>query len=164
MRGRTTPSHEGAYSGPQAARIAGISYRRLDYWARKGFVRPSLQNPRRGSGRYRLYSTLDILALKVARRLRDQGVSLRTIRRAIQTLRKGGLLGQDPLTHYTFFVQGKKLYVLTDDPSKAVEISQGAQLVFAITLEGLAGPKGLTSVREATVGWPGGLVNQAVRL
>lgn len=163
MRGRRTPSHEGAYSGPQAARIAGVTYRRLDYWARKGFIRPTIQNPR-GRGNYRLYSVLDILGLKVAKRLRSQGVGLKTIRRAVQTLMQAGRTYQDTLTQYSFFVRGGKLYVLTDDPSRAVEVSRGAQLVFAIALEGLAGPEGIPSVRESSVKRPGELLNQVLRV
>ena len=150
MRGRRTPSDDGSYSGPQAARIARVSYRRLDYWARKGFIKPTIRDPH-GRGNYRLYSVLDILALRVAKRLRDQGVSLRTIGRAVQALTQGGRNYQAALTKYTFFVQGRKLYVQTDDPSKAIELSRVAQLVFAITIERLAGPEGVPSVRESSV-------------
>jgi len=163
MRGRRAPSHEGAYSGPRAAKIAGVSYRRLDYWARKGFIRPTIQSSH-GSGNYRLYSVLDILALRVAKRLRDQGVSLRTIRRAVHALRQAGPAYQDPLTQYTFFVRGKRLYVLTDDPARALEASQGAQLVLAVTLEGLAGPEGARSVKETSPKPTRELLNLSLKL
>ena len=37
------PSDTG-YRGPVAHRVAGISYRQLDYWARTGLVVPSIRN------------------------------------------------------------------------------------------------------------------------
>jgi DNA-binding transcriptional MerR regulator len=40
---------EQGYSGTQAAKIVGITYRQLDYWARTDLVRPSLSDAS-GSG------------------------------------------------------------------------------------------------------------------
>ena len=53
------PSDTG-YRGPIAHRVAGITYRQLDYWARTGLVVPSIRNAE-GSGTQRLYSFRDIL-------------------------------------------------------------------------------------------------------
>ena len=33
---------ESGYSGTQTAKIVGITYRQLDYWARTDLIRPSL--------------------------------------------------------------------------------------------------------------------------
>lgn len=46
----------------EAHRLAGISYRQLDYWARQGWVMPSIDT---GSGRAgrRLYSRADVVRL-----------------------------------------------------------------------------------------------------
>jgi DNA-binding transcriptional MerR regulator len=46
---------EQGFRVPEVTKIVGISYRQLDYWARTGLVRPSLQDAR-GSGTQRLYS------------------------------------------------------------------------------------------------------------
>ena len=43
------------YSGTQTAKIVGITYRQLDYWARTDLVRPSIQSAQ-GSGSRRRYS------------------------------------------------------------------------------------------------------------
>jgi hypothetical protein len=32
------------YSGTQTAKVVGISYRQLDYWARTDLIRPSLSD------------------------------------------------------------------------------------------------------------------------
>jgi DNA-binding transcriptional MerR regulator len=51
------------YSGTQTAKIVGISYRQLDYWARTDLIRPSLTDAS-GSGSRRRYSYNDLLELK----------------------------------------------------------------------------------------------------
>ena len=43
------------YSGTQTAKVVGISYRQLDYWARTDLIRPSLTDAA-GSGSRRRYS------------------------------------------------------------------------------------------------------------
>ena len=51
------------FSGTQAAEIVGITYRRLDYWARTDLVRPSATDAT-GSGSRRSYTYRDLLELK----------------------------------------------------------------------------------------------------
>jgi DNA-binding transcriptional MerR regulator len=77
------------YRAPRAAKVAGITYRQLDYWARQNYVRPSLEDAR-GSGTQRLYSFEDLLKLKVMKRLLDQGLSLQKTRGAIRALEDAG--------------------------------------------------------------------------
>ncbi|MET0830789.1 MAG: MerR family transcriptional regulator, partial [Acidimicrobiia bacterium] len=43
------------FRAPQVCAAVGISYRQLDYWARTGLIRPSIQGAQ-GSGSQRLYS------------------------------------------------------------------------------------------------------------
>ena len=50
-------------SAPQAADLAGITYRQLDHWARKGWVVPSISEGQGRSGR-RLYSLEDVVRLQ----------------------------------------------------------------------------------------------------
>ena len=52
----------GVITGPDAAALAGITYRQLDYWARQGWLQPSLD---RGTGRAarRKYSRGDVIRL-----------------------------------------------------------------------------------------------------
>lgn len=63
------------YRGTVAARVAGITYRQLDYWARKRILEPSIK-PSHGSGSRRLYSFKDVVILAVLKRLLDAGVNL----------------------------------------------------------------------------------------
>ena len=84
------PSDAGAFSegfaGPQTAELVGITYRQLDHWARKGLVKPSVADAA-GSGSRRRYSYNDLVELKIAKKMRDQGIDLRSIARAFEYLR-----------------------------------------------------------------------------
>lgn len=58
------------YRGTVASKVAGITYRQLDYWARKQIVEPSI-TPSHGSGSRRLYSFKDVVILAVSKKLLD---------------------------------------------------------------------------------------------
>ena len=77
---------EQGFSGTRAAQIVGITYRRLDYWARTDLVRPSLADAK-GSGSRRLYSYRDLLELKVIKNLLDAGIRLESVRDVFEYLR-----------------------------------------------------------------------------
>ena len=74
------------FSGTQAAEIVGITYRRLDYWARTDLVRPSAVDAS-GSGSRRRYTYRDLLELKVVKQLLDAGIKLTAIREVFSYLR-----------------------------------------------------------------------------
>ena len=83
--GGTGPSAEG-FSGPQTAELVGISYRQLDHWTTKGLIRSSVADAT-GSGSRRRYSYNDLVELKIAKKMRDQGIDLKSIARAFDYLR-----------------------------------------------------------------------------
>lgn len=78
--------HE-TFSGTQAADIVGITYRRLDYWARTDLVRPSGTDAT-GSGSRRRYTYRDLLELKVIKKLLDAGIKLESIRDVFAYMRE----------------------------------------------------------------------------
>jgi DNA-binding transcriptional MerR regulator len=67
------------FSGTQAAKVVGITYRQLDYWARTDLIRPSLGDAS-GSGSRRRYSYKDLLELRVIKTLLDAGIKLESVR------------------------------------------------------------------------------------
>lgn len=77
---------EAGFSGTKAAKIVGISYRQLDYWARTDLIRPSISDAA-GSGSRRAYSYRDLLELRVIKSLLDAGIKLESVRRAFEYLR-----------------------------------------------------------------------------
>ncbi len=117
------------YRGPTAAAAAGITYRQLDYWARTGFLEPSVR-PASGSGTQRLYGFRDILVLKVVKRLLDAGISLQQIRQAVSYLRDRGTTD---LAQVTLMSDGVSVYECTS-PDEVVDLLQGGQGVFGIAL------------------------------
>ena len=76
-----------SFSGTQAAEIVGITYRRLDYWARTDLVRPSAADAN-GSGSRREYTYRDLLELKVIKKLLDAGIRLESIRDVFAYMRE----------------------------------------------------------------------------
>jgi len=75
------------YSGTQAAKVVGITYRQLDYWARTDLIRPSLTDAT-GSGSRRRYSYKDLLELRVIKTLLDSGIKLESVRDVFEYLRR----------------------------------------------------------------------------
>ena len=69
------------------ARVSGVPFFTVDYWDRSKFLRPSIaRSTGRGKGRGRLYSYADALRLRIARELREQHVSLLTLRYVVKRL------------------------------------------------------------------------------
>jgi DNA-binding transcriptional MerR regulator len=120
---------EQGFRVPDVVRIVGISYRQLDYWARTGLVRPSVQDAH-GSGTQRLYSFQDLALLKLIKRMLDSGVSLQQIRKAWGTLR--GL--KEPPLGTTLISDGSRIYAV-DSPDAVVDLLAQGQGVFAIAVD-----------------------------
>ncbi len=80
------PAQVTGYSGTQTAKIVGITYRQLDYWARTDLIRPSVVEAT-GSGSRRQYSYRDLLELRVIKTLLDAGIRLESVREVFSYLR-----------------------------------------------------------------------------
>jgi DNA-binding transcriptional MerR regulator len=119
------------YRGVTACKVADITYRQLDYWARTGLVVPSVRDAS-GSGTQRLYSFRDIVVLKVVKRLLNAGVSLQNIRKAIETLRQWG---EEDLATMTLISDGTTVYECRST-EEVVDLLQGGQGVFGIAIGG----------------------------
>ena len=115
------------YRGPQVCKIVGITYRQLDYWARTDLLKPSLAEAR-GSGTQRRYSYQDLLELKVIKRLLDAGLSLQSVRRAVDYLRAN--LGEDVVTA-NLVLNGNES-VLARTGEEIVDLLRGGQGVLNI--------------------------------
>lgn len=64
---------EPSYRAPEVCRLAGITYRKLDYWTRVGYMNASIADGG-GSGSQRLYSRADVRTARVLGRLSNLGV------------------------------------------------------------------------------------------
>ncbi|MEO1057768.1 MAG: MerR family transcriptional regulator [Actinomycetota bacterium] len=83
----TAAEHDDGFSGTKTAKVVGISYRQLDYWARTDLIRPSLSDAA-GSGSRRRYSYNDLLELKTIKKLLDAGIKLEQVRKVFAYLRE----------------------------------------------------------------------------
>jgi DNA-binding transcriptional MerR regulator len=117
------------YRVPEVTKIVGISYRQLDYWARTGLVRPSVQDAQ-GSGTQRLYSFRDLALLKIIKKLLDTGVSLQQVRKAVHTLRDL----KKPEVGTTLVSDGSRIYAV-ESPEAVVDLIARGQGVFAVAVD-----------------------------
>ena len=130
MSERTTeaPGGNGAgFSGTRAAKIVGITYRQLDYWARTDLVRPSMVDAS-GSGSRRQYSYRDLLELKVIKTLLDAGIKLESVRQVFSFMREQ--LGED-VTAANLVISGRKSVLVKSGP-ELIDVLQAGQGVLNV--------------------------------
>ena len=135
ITGEESQPDRNGYRAPQVCKLVGISYRQLDHWARTDLLKTSLRAAR-GSGTQRLYSYTDLVQLRVIKRLRDTGISLAKIRKAIEWLRSE-INEEDPLNDSTLLSDGIDIW--TSDNSDEthqflMDILRRGQGVFAIAV------------------------------
>lgn len=126
-------SVKGFFRVKDVLQLTGLTYRQLDYWDRSGFICPSVATAA-GPGTERLYSFRDVVALKVAKRLREEGVSLQRIRRALVYLKENFPDVNEPMAGLVFITDGQGIFVLTDDPAVMVNALRGGQLTWNVDI------------------------------
>jgi uncharacterized protein (DUF433 family) len=105
-----------AFTVERVRALTGLSLRQLQYWDETNLVRPGL-TARQGRGRKRLYSFQDLVALRVAAQLRNDGITLQQIRKVVGHLRN--LDYSQPLAEIRFIVQDGQLYFNEADTWRA---------------------------------------------
>jgi hypothetical protein len=80
-----TQTERHGISAPEAARLADITYRQLDYWARRGWLPPSVEAGTGRPGR-RLYSPCDVLRLAALGHLGRSGADVGQLGPQVATL------------------------------------------------------------------------------
>ncbi|KFI51752.1 MerR family transcriptional regulator [Bifidobacterium biavatii] len=120
------------YRGTVASKVAGITYRQLDYWARKQIVEPSI-TPSHGSGSRRLYSFKDVVILAVSKKLLDAGVNLQNVTTAIGFLSQRSVAR---LENVTIMCDGQNVHECTTS-EQMLDLLQSGKAVFAISVGSL---------------------------
>lgn len=126
---RATRDDEVGYGVREVAGLFALAEHRLRYWSQTGFIVPSLRREGRG-----LYSFRDLVAIKVAKALVDDGVSLRKIRRSLALLR-ANLPGVDT-SLARLRVRCDDDRVLVDEGERTFEADSG-QLVLDFSIASL---------------------------
>ena len=120
------------YTSKEVCKIIGISYRQLDYWDSSGFIQPSVARAR-GTGTARMYSFVDMVCLRTAKRLRDSGISLQKIRKSVGYLKEHFPELSAPLANLTLVTDGSTLFILTRDRNAALDtVMEQGQLMWFI--------------------------------
>lgn len=66
------PLPDGSLNGAQLAAAAGITYRRVEYWTRAGYLKPLAASP--GSGFQRIYPAAEVAAARLIGQLVADGL------------------------------------------------------------------------------------------
>jgi DNA-binding transcriptional MerR regulator len=122
-----------SFSTGEAVRITGVSFRNIDYWARTKFIVPSIADAK-GTGTERKYSFSDLLALRVARELREAGISTQSLRRIVEFLRTRRSL-TNPLTECHLIVTGSDVQVATSPEKIMSALLRPSQTSFAFVFD-----------------------------
>lgn len=121
--------------------LTGVTPRQVEHWATTDVVRPSI--PAAGKGTRRGYSFKDLVALRVAKRLKDEGISLQKIRQALTYLRKHFPDVKKPLAELRFLTDGDSIFMVDRNPQKILDTLKGGQFIFSLALgEIIAGLQG----------------------
>jgi DNA-binding transcriptional MerR regulator len=124
------------FTAQQVVRFLGIPYKTLDTWDQTSFICPSVRDST-GTGRSgrRLYSFSDMVALRVARELREAGVSLQSLREVINKLRtEHGF--SDPMTEGRLVTDGQDVFLLDDMGIMSILKKPGQRCLYVIDLAG----------------------------
>ena len=120
------------YRAGLVLKVVGISYNQLRYWAKIGFIKPSIKSAQKGSRR--LYSFGDLIRLNTAKSLLDSGISLQKIRKSVDYLKKHEPEIKEPLSELKFLTNGKSIFTLTRDPKKVIDVLNRSQLVWSVAI------------------------------
>lgn len=121
------------YNTKTVQSITGLTNRRIDYWDRTHFIKPSISEAS-GHGSARLYSFTDLVQMRVAKALLDKGLSLQKIRKAVTYLKKNMPDVKQPLSELKFLTDGGSVFVLTKDDGQVIDVLKKGQLMFYIAL------------------------------
>jgi len=127
---------DNSFNSKAVSKIIGIPTRVIDYWDRTAFIKPSVSEAS-GYGSVRLYSFTDLIQFRVAKFLRDQGLSLQKIRKSLNYLRKHLPEVENPLAQLRFLTDGETIFVLTNKDKEIIDTLKRGQYVLAIAIEEL---------------------------
>lgn len=119
----------GLYTVSEVARLFSYNPSRLRYWHRSGLLEPSA----RVGGRS-FYTFKDLVGIRTAKGLLDQGVPLQEVRRAVESLRDALPKVPKPLSELRVVADGKM--VVVEDDAGAYEPATG-QSVLDFRIESL---------------------------
>lgn len=122
-----------AFSSEQAARLAGLSKRRVEYWDSEGVFHPSLRHAD-GVPFNRIYSFQDLVALRTLAMLRER-VSLQRLRKVGDWLKSNY---DQPWSALRFYLDGDRIVFVDPSTGHYVSTEPRGQAEFRYELEDVA--------------------------
>jgi DNA-binding transcriptional MerR regulator len=107
------------FGAGEVQRFTGISRITLHVWDKSGFLRPALSRGGKGTGNRRKYSFADIVALRVIKKLRLEGVSLRALKKVAKYLREREGV-ENPFAQRVLAVNGSDVVMVS--PEEVVSV------------------------------------------
>src|ERR1700694_5911903 len=130
----------------QVTQLTGVPYSTLNLWAKNGLVQPSVA-PGMGTGSERVYSSSDLLTLKVAFELRKSGVTTSSLKKVVEFLRQNQQIDR-PLAEARLVVRGRDVGIVREGELVSVLSKPGqGYLSFVIDLPQMLGE--LVNVADA---------------
>lgn len=121
-----------AFATAEVVAICGVKLPTLHYWVRSGLIRASVYDPPdRHQGVGRIWSFRDLIAVRTVARLREAGVSLQGIRRAVEALREDGG-APDALARSRLVTDGNDVYLVADERRLISLLKQPGQQVWRV--------------------------------
>lgn len=121
------------YRTSEVAKLTGLTKRQLDHWDKTGLFSPSLAQAE-GRGSARFYSFRDVVQLRVAKELRNAGVSLQSLRKVVDCLeRRLGL--EDPLAEARLVVSNDDILLVRGADELVSVLKSPGQGVLQIVLD-----------------------------
>jgi predicted RNase H-like HicB family nuclease len=123
-----------SYNVAMTSRITGLTRRQIIYLDEQNVVKPSA-SPAMGRGYARLYNFVDLVQLRVLKVLRDQGLSLQRIRKALAYLRKNFPTDR-PLADLRLLTDGETVFSMVQDSNRkdVIDALRKGQVVLSIAL------------------------------
>jgi predicted RNase H-like HicB family nuclease len=121
------------YNTKTVSQIIGVTARQLGYWDKTGLVKPSIAQAE-GKGTRRLYSFLDIVQIRTAKALRNQGMSLQNVRKCVAFLRKYASEIEHPSAELKLLTDGQTIFALTADKDVIMDTLNSGQLILSLAI------------------------------
>lgn len=121
------------YRTSEVSRLTGLTKRQLDHWDRTGLFSPSLAQAE-GRGSARFYSFVDLVQLRIAKELRDAGVSLQGLRKVVDYLREAADL-EHPLAETRLVVSGRDVLLVKGQDGLISVLNAPGQGVLRLVLD-----------------------------
>jgi DNA-binding transcriptional MerR regulator len=114
-----------------AAKLGKVTPKTLENWQVKGFLLPAIPAPKRGISA--LYTFADVVAIRVAAQLRDDGVSLQGLRKVVAYLcKRKGLSPTQALSSTHLVTDGHDVYEVADDRTVSTLRRPGQRMLLVV--------------------------------